>query len=59
MNKYIHPSHPTHGKLFPSWLLKEFKKFTLEKIVIDPNVDPCFVSVNKKELRKYQEFLSA
>jgi len=57
MSFYIHPSNPQSGKLFPLWIMKNFKEFHLEEIIEDPNVDPCTITI-KKELKEYQTFIS-
>jgi superfamily II DNA or RNA helicase len=54
--KYVHPSNPQKGLLFPLWIMKNFKQYILDEIIDDPNVDPCSIKV-KKELQKYQTFL--
>ena len=45
-----------NGRLFPTWLMANFKKFKLPEIVLD-NSDPCNDKVLGGELRKYQEFV--
>ena len=45
-----------NGKLFPSWVLLNFKKYQLPKIIRKEGDDPCNEKF-KKELNKYQEFL--
>lgn len=49
-----------NGRLFPSWILMNFKKFKLPEVIIKDGVDPCNSKnkTSKKELRKYQEFLT-
>lgn len=47
-----------NGKLFPSWILLNFKKYQLPEYIQKDNEDPCKMTKTKKELRKYQEFLS-
>lgn len=47
----------TNGKLFPTWVLANFKKYKLPEILFDGS-DPCNMPHKSKELRKYQEFLS-
>jgi superfamily II DNA or RNA helicase len=48
-----------NGRLFPSWILMNFKRFKLSPVIIKEGVDPCNVQkTSKKELRKYQEFLT-
>jgi len=58
MTQTIHPSNPQKGILFPLWIMKTFKKFMLDEIVDDPNIDPCTKKV-KRELQKYQTFLAS
>lgn len=53
-NKYV--DLKTNGRLFPTWVLHNFKKFKLPSIIRKDNEDPCSAVV-KLELRKYQEFL--
>jgi len=57
MTSYIHPSNPQVGKYFPTWIMKTFKKYLLDDIIDDPNIDPCKVTL-KKELKTYQLFIS-
>lgn len=45
-----------NGRLFPSWVLHNFKKYKLPEIIRKDNEDPCNVQT-KLELRKYQEFI--
>jgi len=45
-----------NGKLFPSWILLNFKKYQLPEIVRKKGDDPCNEKL-KKELTKYQQFL--
>jgi superfamily II DNA or RNA helicase len=50
-----------NGRLFPTWVLQNFKKYKLPEIMQDGS-DPCNIKSNTKqstrELRKYQAFLS-
>lgn len=46
-----------NGRLFPSWVVANFKKYKLPPIVINPNKDPCDTKDTTKELRLYQQFL--
>ena len=48
-----------NGRLFPSWVLANFKKYKLEPLYRDANKDPCQQTKMKKELHLYQKFLSA
>ena len=45
-----------NGKLFPSWVLLNFKKYQLPEIVRKKGEDPCNEKL-KKEITKYQDFL--
>ena len=51
-NKYI--DLRINGKLFPSWILANFKEYQLPEII--RGADPCNETI-KLELRKYQLFL--
>lgn len=44
------------GRIFPTWILHNFKKYKLPEILRKENEDPCNVET-KLELRKYQEFV--
>jgi hypothetical protein len=46
-----------NGRLFPSWLVSNFKDYKLDDIALGDN-DPCTIKETNKELRKYQVFLS-
>ena len=54
-NSYINLK--VNGRLFPSWLLLNFKKYKLPEALQIEGDDPC-KRKTKLELRKYQEFLS-
>lgn len=45
-----------NGRIFPSWVLKNFKKFTLPEIIRKAGEDPCNEKL-KAELTPYQRFL--
>ena len=45
-----------NGKLFPSWVLLNFKKYQLPEITRKKGEDPCNEKL-KKEITKYQDFL--
>lgn len=53
-NKYI--DLDVNGKLFPTWVMANFKKFKLNPIERKLGEDPCKIKT-KKELRRYQDFL--
>jgi superfamily II DNA or RNA helicase len=46
-----------NGRLFPSWIVDNFKKFKLPEIIRKDGEDPCSIT-HKLELRKYQSFVS-
>ena len=46
----------SNGRVFPAWVLHNFKKYKLPEIITKEGEDPCNVKT-KLELRKYQEFL--
>ncbi len=48
-----------NGRLFPTWILHNFKKYKLPKILRTEGEDPCKKTAvgSKLELRKYQEFI--
>lgn len=56
-DKYIDLKN--NGRLFPAWILHNFKKYKLPKIFYVEGADPCARSDvgEKLELRKYQEFI--
>lgn len=45
-----------NGRIFPSWILKNFKEYKLDPIFTKGDEDPCNVQT-KLGLRKYQNFL--
>lgn len=47
-----------NGRLFPLWLMSNFKKYKLDEIVLDANIDPCNVNQTQNYFRKYQIFLT-
>jgi superfamily II DNA or RNA helicase len=55
-NKYV--DLKINGRLFPSWVLANFKDSKLPSIVRDPAKDPCDIKLAKEELRAYQTFIS-
>lgn len=58
-SKYI--DFKINGRLFPSWVVQNFKKYKLPSITRKEGEDPCKESTGetKKELRKYQLFLKS
>jgi len=57
----IYPDLKINGRLFPLWILKNFKKYKLNPIIKKEGEDPCNISNSSglKELRKYQEFIGS
>jgi hypothetical protein len=63
-NNYI--DLKTNGRLFPVWVLHNFKKYELPPIIYESKEDPC-IEVNKKnstkenlkQLRLHQKFLTS
>jgi superfamily II DNA or RNA helicase len=45
-----------NGKLFPSWILLNFKNYELPEIMKKDGEDPCKIKI-KKELTLYQQFI--
>ncbi len=54
--KYI--DFKINGRLFPTWVMANFKKFKLPEIITKDDEDPCNTGQSKFELRKYQIFAS-
>ena len=56
-----YPDLKINGKLFPLWILKNFKKYKLDPIIKEEGVDPCNLESSSgiKELRKYQQFIGS
>ena len=46
-----------NGRLFPSWVLMNFKKYKLPEIIREKGQDPCSIKT-KEEVRVYQDFLA-
>lgn len=57
----VYPDFKINGRLFPLWILKNFKKYKLDPIIKKEGEDPCNVSTPSglKELRKYQQFVGS
>ena len=56
-NRYV--DLKTNGRLFPSWVLKNFKRYKLPEVIREAGVDPCERKEGSKlEMRKYQVFLT-
>jgi superfamily II DNA or RNA helicase len=56
LNKYI--DFKVNGRLFPSWVMANFKKYKLPEIFMKEGQDPCEVKEGKKQLKIYQVFMS-
>ena len=47
-----------NGRVFPSWVLKNFKKFTLPEIFAKDGEDPCNDNLKSEQtLTMYQRFI--
>jgi hypothetical protein len=46
-----------NGRIFPSWIMKNFKKYVLPNIVRKEGEDPCNEEIQKGKLTIYQEFI--
>jgi superfamily II DNA or RNA helicase len=57
MNNKKYIDFKVNGRLFPNWILKQFKQYKLPEVIRKEGVDPCSIKT-KLELRKYQEFIS-
>jgi len=58
-NKYV--DLKINGRMFPSWVLANFRKYKLPEIIKVAGEDPCNMSKDSSsqlELRKYQRFIS-
>ncbi len=53
-NQYVNLK--INGRLFPSWIMANFKRYKLPEIFLDGS-DPCNNAYTGNELRKYQQFL--
>ena len=47
-----------NGRIFPSWILQNFKKYHLDEIKRELGSDPCAVPQEELKLRQYQEFVA-
>jgi superfamily II DNA or RNA helicase len=57
-DKNNYPNLKLNGRIFPIWILQNFKKYKLPEIIRKDDEDPCQIKT-KLELRKYQEFISS
>lgn len=56
-DKNSYPNLKINGRLFPVWILQNFKKYKLPEIIRQNDEDPCQIKT-KIQLRKYQEFVA-
>lgn len=54
-NKYV--DLKINGRLFPTWVVKNFEDYQLDEIALG-DTDPCTIQETNKQLKKYQIFLS-
>lgn len=57
-DRSLYPNLKINGRIFPIWILQNFKKYKLPEIIRKDDEDPCQIKT-KLALRKYQEFISA
>lgn len=55
MTELVYPDLKINGKLFPLWVLKNFKKYKLDSV----NKQSTEKNKGKKELTKYQKFIGS
>ena len=54
-----YPNLLQNGKLFPYWVIKNFKSYKIPKEEnVDEGLDNCNIKQEKKNLRNYQLFIS-
>jgi len=46
-----------NGRIFPNWIMKNFKKYVLPEIVRKEGEDPCNEKIDKNKLTIYQQFI--
>ena len=46
-----------NGRIFPSWVMKNFKKYVLPEIIRKQGEDPCNEPLTKDKLTIYQQFI--
>jgi SNF2 family DNA or RNA helicase len=47
----------SNGRVFPSWIMKNFKKYVLPEVIRKEGEDPCNEPMQKDKLTVYQEFI--
>jgi superfamily II DNA or RNA helicase len=55
-NKYV--DLKTNGRLFPTFVMANFKKYKVPDVFTFPDEDPCSRNKTELKLREYQIFLS-
>jgi len=58
MSKSDYINLEVNGRLFPSWIMQNFKKYHLDPIKREVGSDPCAIKEENIKIRKYQEFVS-
>ena len=63
-DKNLYPNFKINGRIFPTWIMHNFKKYKLPEIIRIEGEDPCkktdaITGSTKLALKKYQEFVSA
>jgi superfamily II DNA or RNA helicase len=46
-----------NGRVFPNWIMKNFKRYVLPEVVRKEGDDPCNEKIEKDKLTVYQEFI--
>jgi len=46
-----------NGRVFPSWIMKNFKKYVLPEVIRKEGEDPCNEAIEKGKLTTYQKFI--
>lgn len=61
MTESVYPDLKINGRLFPLWILKNYKKYKLDPIIKKEGDDPCNITSTEgmKELNKYQKFIGS
>jgi superfamily II DNA or RNA helicase len=57
-DKSAYPIFKINGRMFPIWILHNFKKYKLPEIIRKDDEDPCQIKT-KEALRKYQDFIAS
>jgi superfamily II DNA or RNA helicase len=46
-----------NGRVFPNWIMKNFKRYILPEVIRKEGEDPCNEKIEKDKLTVYQEFI--